>query len=72
MANITLTINTDDAALNHDCNTKFCTILYNSQELRRILTTLGTQAGRDRFNEVGSWKVYDINGNPVGRLEVTK
>ena len=67
--NITIKINTDDAALQ---GTEYS--LFNTFEFKRILKRISHNIcgfGSPNFNKIGKHKLYDINGNSVGYIEIS-
>lgn len=70
---ITIKINTDNDALNHECKLDFeCGILYDFTNTSKILHLLAEQMKSGGFQELQTWNLYDINGNVCGSIEVSK
>ncbi len=70
--NISITINTNDDELNHECSEKDCRWTYNHMAVADVVKGIVRNIRRGRYQEVGVSKIFDINGNCVGQIEVTE
>lgn len=63
MSNITISINTDNAAFNVDAETRWERDYYRNEEIKRVLKNVCNQLDNGKT----SGSCIDINGNKVGK-----